>query len=571
MKLEMIYMSEDRVFTNKNSSRSLYDKYINGGNNQAENTSRFERKSDFCNDLSKYHIKKHIVDVGESCKWDKRNCSGVPMDYNKEEDIVYIDGSDSHTLLIGSTGSKKSRLVVIPTVRILAASDENMIVCDPKGEIHRRTAGFLHENSYKIHTINLREPQKGDGWNMLEIPYQFFCNGNIDKSCEFINDMAINLIPIEAKDPYWDYSARDMLFGLILLLFKICKEMNLSDDLVNMQSILQLKEELFCSSERSKIQNTIIWDFAKKDNLIRMRLNGIIICPENTLSCIISTFDQHMSCFLLQPQVMEMLSHTTFDVHDFGWGKNALFMIMPDEKTTFHKIITIFLKQIYELFIENAFKKTEQNRFYSRINFILDEFSSLPAIADFPQMIAASRSRNIRFTLIVQSKHQLKQRYAEETDTIMSNCANWIFLTSREIDLLREITEMCGTYGVNREPLISISRLQHFNKDKGECLVLNGRKHPYIALLPDIDVYDEAQPPQIEFKHRNIIKQKDLTYGYFQQILSVQVSQQSQEEKNNLISTIEDSNKFDIESSELQKELEAKFDELFGKLDDEDA
>lgn len=563
-------MSEYQNFTSKSSSRSLYDKYINGGNNHAENTSRFERKKYFCSDLSKYHINKCVIDIGESSKWDNRNCAGVPMDYDIEENVVYVDGSDSHTLLIGSTGSKKSRLVVIPTVRILAASDENMIICDPKGEIHRRTAGFLHENSYKIHTINLREPQKGDGWNMLDIPYEFFCNGNIDKACEFINDMAINLIPIESKDPYWDYSARDMLFGLTLLLFKICKEMELSDDLVNMQNLLLLKEELFFSSESSKIQKTAIWNFAKKDNLIRMRLNGTIISPEKTLSCIISTFDQHMSCFLLQPQIMDMLSKSTFNVHDFGFGKNALFMIMPDEKTTFHKIVTIFLKQIYELLIENAFKKTEENRFNSRINFILDEFSSLPTISDFPQMIAASRSRNIRFTLIIQSKHQLKQRYSEETSTIMSNCANWMFLSSREIDLLREIVELCGTSGVNREPLISISRLQHFNKDKGECLVLNGRKHPYIASLPDIDEYDEAKPSQLENKHRKVIKLHDISHGYFEQVISSKTLDQASNEKNNIVLTIKEPNEIAAETSELQKELEAKFDELFGKLDDED-
>ena len=163
---------------------------------------------------------------------------------------------------------------------------------------------------------------------------------------------------------------------------------------------------------------------------------------------------------------------------------------MPDEKTTYHKIITIFLKQMYEFLIDGAFKLTKHNRFPVRINFILDEFSSLPTIGDFPQMISASRSRNIRFVLVVQSKHQLRQRYADETDTIMSNCINWMFLTSRETELLREISELGGRAGSSNEPLITVSWLQHLDKDKGECLIFNGRKNPYIASLPDINVYD---------------------------------------------------------------------------------
>ncbi len=124
------------------------------------------------------------------------------------------------------------------------------------------------------------------------------------------------------------------------------------------------------------------------------------------------------------------------------------------------------------------------------MNFILDEFSSLPAISDFPQMISASRSRNIRFILVVQSKHQLTQRYKEETDTIMSNCTNWMFLTSREIELLKELSELGGTTGSNNGKLISVSWLQHLDKEKGECLILSGRKYPYVAVLPDIDAYD---------------------------------------------------------------------------------
>ena len=70
-----------------------------------------------------------------------------------------------------------------------------------------------------------------------------------------------------------------------------------------------------------------------------------------------------MSCFSLQPQVTEMLSESTFNVTDCGFKKKAIFMIMPDEKTTFHKIITIFLKQIYEILIDSAFNNTEDNHF----------------------------------------------------------------------------------------------------------------------------------------------------------------------------------------------------------------
>lgn len=476
----------------RRSTQSYYDAYASNGS-KGENKGKLERTDVFRNGFSRYNIQTEELIPGTLSEWTAPNCSGFPMDYDRNTNCVYTDGSDGHCLLIGATGSKKSRLVVMPTVRLLAASGEAMIVCDPKGEIYRRTADFLEKRGYCIRAINLRDPERGDGWNILSVPYSLYCDGDIDKACEYINDITANLIPITSNDPFWDYSARDMLFGLTLLLFRICKGKEQPDDLVNMQSLLKLRGELFSSTSSSFISSSPLWKYAKEDELIRARLQGTVICPSQTMSCIISTFDQHMASFSLQPQMVHLLSHSSFNLNDIGFGKTAVFLIMPDEKTVYHQIIAIFIKQMYELLIDNAYKKTREYRFPTRINFLLDEFTSLPQMTDMPQMITASRSRNIRFMLVIQSKHQLKQRYAEEAETIMSNCSNWLFLTSRETELLREISELSGVTGSNREPLISMSRLQHLNKEAGECLIFSGRKHPYFSHLPDIEEYDRKQ------------------------------------------------------------------------------
>ncbi len=546
---------------NRRSTRSIYDDYINTIEGDGKNKSQFETRTKFREGFSRYNMQTRTVTAGTLCQWDRVNCSGVPMDYDPQEKTLYVDGSDAHTLVIGATGARKSRLVVMPMVRTLAAASENMIICDPKGEIYQRTASYLKDEGYAIHAINLHEPSKGDGWNMLAVPYELYLSGDIDKACEFVNDMTINLVPITAKDPYWDYSARDMLFGLILLLFKIAREKKQDIGIVNMQGVLKLREELFCSAYSSEIQNTRIWEYAKGDSLIRTRLIGTVICPEKTLSCIISTFDQHMSCFSLQPQVVNMLSVSTFDLQNIGFGKDVIFLIVPDEKSTYHKIVTIFIKQIYELLIDNVFKRTDNNRYPVRINFILDEFSSLPTISDFPQMVTASRSRNIRFTLIVQSKHQLRQRYGEETDTIMSNCTNWMFLTSRETELLRELSELSGTTGNSNEPLVSVSRLQHLNKDAGECLIFSGRKYPYFAKLPDIEEYDCSQYAVLGMQRREaLVKYMEvLSQLHYFEALTTPVGEPPERCKPS------EGNVSAKEEAELRAELERKFDELFGE------
>lgn len=550
-----------RNLSNDYNKRLIFDSYANGSS-KSENKSRLESSNVFREGLSHYNMKKRqIVELGGACEWDKKNCSGVPLDYDDKSEMIFVDGSDAHTLLIGSTGSKKSRLLAMPMVLTTAAAGEDMVICDPKGEIYLRTAGHLAEKGYQLHVVNLREPDKGDGWNMLTVPYSCYLRGDLDKACEYINDMTINLVPVTAKDPYWDYSARDMLFGLILLLFRIGCDNDLDENMINMSSVLRLKEELFSIDDSDVIRRSILWQYAEKDDLIRFRLNGIVICPEKTLSCIISTFDQHMSCFSLQPQIIDLLSESTFNLNDLGFEKTAIYLIMPDEKSTYHRIITIFIKQIYEFLIDSAFKRTEKNRFSVRINFILDEFSSLPMISDFPQMITASRSRNIRFMLVIQSKHQLKQRYQDETDTIMSNCMNWIFLTSRELELLREISELAGTAGGNREEIVSVSRLQHLNKDRGECLIFSGRKYPYFTCLPDIDKYDNSNFIIRELPKRKSSSPYLIKRHFFQEL--IEQGEMRESEEMNTKMTSEQFRDEDI-ISDIQKELEAKFDELFG-------
>ena len=192
-------MQEAYSHGERRSTQSYYESYT-GGNRRKSNKGSLSSPSTFRRGMSSYSIRSRKIEAGSLSEWDMNNCSGAPMDYDSSS--VYVDGSDGHSLLIGSTGSKKSRLVVMPTIRLLSSCGESMVACDPKGELYRRTAGFLEKEGYAIHAINLREPTKGDGWNIFTVPYQFYLDGQIDKACEYINDIANNLIPIMSRDPF---------------------------------------------------------------------------------------------------------------------------------------------------------------------------------------------------------------------------------------------------------------------------------------------------------------------------------------------------------------------------------
>ena len=458
---------------------------------------------------------------------------GIPLIFDETNNKVYIDHTDKHSITIGQTGSKKSRLVAMPLVHILGEAEESLIISDPKAEIYYRTYEYLYKKGYDIKVINLRNPRMSHGWNPLALPYAFYKEKDLDHAYEFANDIATNLTVIDKseKDAFWDNSAGTLFFGLILLLFKYCYEYNEPDEVVSISNIIELRNYLFSTKFP---ETNPLWEYAKTDRFIEAMLIGTVMTAEATRQGILSVFDQKMRAFSVQPALLDMLSKNDNDYDRIAEQPTAVFLILPDEKTGYHNLVSLYVKQSYEYLIYKAQNKYEEHRTPGkRVNYVLDEFSSLPAITDFPAMITAARSRNIRFNLFLQSKKQLFLRYGEDCDTIMSNCENWIYLSTRELGFLKELSELCGdTNNANRKPLLSVSDLQRLDKQKGQVLVLSGRNKPLISNLPDINFYDDEKVEPPSFSLPLTSNEHELDTAFFKRLrMNMQALQRKKRKK----------------------------------------
>lgn len=450
------------------------------------NNPNLERPEKLIRQYAKYNLESQRF--SGTFSYDNQR-GGIPLMYAPQQSCIILDPTDSHTLVFGSSGSKKTRTVVMPTIHILCHAEESMIIHDAKGELYNRTAAMLVKNGYDVIAVNLRKPELGYAWNPLAIPYRYYKEGNIDRAAEFANDVASTITLGEialTQDPFWEHSAHDCVFGLMLLLFRYCKENDLPDSMVNMANIAALRRALFKDGIRSK--NGWLWKWGSEDELIANSLSGTVDAPDETMKSILSVLDQKLRTFTINNALMDMLSNSNFDIDHIGVRKTAVFLITPDEKTSYHPLVAIFISQSYQRLIYTA--EENSGRISRRVNYILDEFSSLPAIgSDFPSMIAAARSRNIRFLLVAQSKNQLVRRYREEAATIMANCNNWIIMFTRELELLKEVSELCGTKQ-NGRPNVEIYDLQHLSKERNQALLLAGRLKPMVTELLDIKRLD---------------------------------------------------------------------------------
>ena len=66
---------------------------------------------------------------------------------------------------------------------------------------------------------------------------------------------------------------------------------------------------------------------------------------ERTFASIVSVFDGMMSMFLFNDRIMSMLSSSDIDIRELGDKKTAVYIIIPDEKTTFHFLVSVFIKR----------------------------------------------------------------------------------------------------------------------------------------------------------------------------------------------------------------------------------
>ena len=82
-----------------------------------------------------------------------------------EDNYLPVDKRGNvNVLVVGGSGSGKSASYSIPNAFQQLGS---YVFTDPKGELYDRTAGYLKQNGYEIKVLNLVKPQNSDGYNPL--------------------------------------------------------------------------------------------------------------------------------------------------------------------------------------------------------------------------------------------------------------------------------------------------------------------------------------------------------------------------------------------------------------------
>lgn len=433
------------------------------------------------------------------------NSGGIIVGYEKNknsENIYYID-DNIHSLVVGATRSGKTRSIVLQTVGNLGLAGESMIISDPKAEIYHYTSKFLEELGYKIITLDFKNPTKSTRYNFLQPVIDAVNRDDFRKAEEYAWDITQSLVGNEdtKMEKIWRDGEMSVIAGAIMSVVFDNKEHPEYQNLTNVYSFIS---EMCKTTGQQMPINKYIENLAPEHPASTI-FNIARIAPEKTRGSFFTSALTTLRLFTSK-SIYGMTCKSDFSLKQAGKEKTVTYIILPDEKTTYYPLASLFVYQNYVSLVESADERGGELK--TRVNYILDEFGNFTTIPAFSNMLTVAGGRKIRFNLFLQSFSQLENKYGREVaENIRDNCQTWIYLKTASNETASIISKKLGTYttssysrsssyskyqnGSNSESINLISRNlltedEILRIERPYVLVIQTGLFPIITKLPDI-------------------------------------------------------------------------------------
>ena len=246
------------------------------------------------------------------------------------------------------SGSGKSASYSIPNAHQCLGS---YVFTDPKGELYDTTAGYLKEQGYDIKVLNLVRPQYSDGYNPLM---------HIASELDVIANTIVKGQKTDSgSDPYWDDMAEMLLKALIYYLIATRPEEE--QNLASCAEVVRAANKNGGSNLLSDLMSQLPYDHPA-----RMYYKSIEIAPEKTYGSILSSLQSKLGKFDSK-EIAELTSTDTINFEEIGSKKTAVYVISSDTHTAYDFLLTIFfsqmIQQLYDYADQNGGRLKERTYF----------------------------------------------------------------------------------------------------------------------------------------------------------------------------------------------------------------
>lgn len=369
------------------------------------------------------------------------------------------DKSFRHCCVIGSTGSGKSSHIFLPM--LLKLSDP-MVVLDCSGSLFQQSSNHLRSKGFRVLKLDFSNVHSSLSYNPL-------LRANTDSKRKRLASVLVETSLGEGKDPFWNNSARQLLYVLIRCLCEGAP--------ANFQTLANLRYLLNNLTPKPE-SPTFQWVMERASETLYTEFKAIMLGNEKLINSILATARTSLE-LLSDPAIAKITSSDGLgDLQRIRRGKVALFICIQETDISYlNFIVSVILGDILDMCMVMPKKKDRD------LYLLLDEFAHFK-IKDFSTCLTTLRKRRVSVTLATQSRSMLEHKYGKEDaeSIINGGCASRIILPgSTDYKENKALSELFGSHIVSYKgkdmvrPIITQDEVYAL---KGEALFLHAGYRP---------------------------------------------------------------------------------------------
>jgi len=340
--------------------------------------------------------------------------------------IALVDSDDVHVLMIGASGVGKTAYFLYPNLEYACASGMSFLALDTKGDLARNYGAIARDTyGYRISVVDLREPTRSDGNNLLTLINRYMDKhrdnprdiGAKAKAEKYAKILAKTIINPEGdntdrgQNAYFYDSAEGLLASVVLLLSEFLPpEAAGGYELRHIASVFKLVQELLMESSSRQGGNQFqeLMQLLPADHKAKWLAGSALTASDQGMNSIMSTVLSKLNAFLDTELEQVICFDGGIDAELFVRERCAIFLILPEEDATKNFVASLMIQNLArELF---SVANEHGGRLPNRAVYFCDELGTMPPFDILP-LFSAGRSRRLTLVPIIQSLAQLEKNY----------------------------------------------------------------------------------------------------------------------------------------------------------------
>ena len=355
---------------------------------------------------------------------------------NRPKTTALVDAGDVHCLMIGASGVGKTAYYLYPNLEYACASGISFLTTDTKGDVYRNYGTIAKKYyGYNVSVIDLRNPTRSDGANMLHLiskyadlyhndPTNLRARAKMEKYAKICAKTIIQAGGESnyGQNAYFYDAAEGLLASIMMLIAEFCPPNER-----HIVSVFKLLQDLLAPSRvKGKNQFQMLMERLPPEHKARWMAGAALNTSEQAMLSVLSTAMSRLNAFLDSELEQLLCFDSAIDAEQFCKKKSALFIVMPEEDPTAYFLVSLITQQLYRELMTVA--DEHGGRLPRRVVFFADEFGTLPKLEGAEMLFSAARSRRLSIVAIVQGLIQLEKNYGKEgAQVIRDNCQLTIF------------------------------------------------------------------------------------------------------------------------------------------------